>query len=79
MGLLTFKGGVHPFEGKELSMDKPVEELKPGKELVYLLSQHIGAPAKAIDQNGDGKISKKELGDLIAFLFKLMVEEIKNN
>lgn len=53
MGLLTFKGGVHPFEGKELSMDKPVEELKPGKELVYLLSQHIGAPAKAIVNKGD--------------------------
>ena len=54
-----------------------------------LLSKECGVPEpskeevdeslKAIDQNGDGKISKKELGDLIAFLFKLMVEEIKNN
>ncbi len=24
MGLATFKGGVHPYEGKELSEDKPV-------------------------------------------------------
>ena len=48
MGLFTFKGGVHPYEGKELSAEKPVEAIKPGKELVYLLSQHIGAPAKPI-------------------------------
>ena len=41
--------------------------------------EEIDESLKAIDQNGDGKISKKELGDLIAFLFKLMVEELKNN
>ena len=40
--------------------------------------KEIDESLKAIDQNGDGKISKKELGDLIAFLFKLMVEEIKS-
>ena len=26
MGLMTFKGGVHPFEGKDLSKDKPIRE-----------------------------------------------------
>ena len=61
---------------------EPAKACKP-------LSKECGAPEpskdeideslKAIDQNGDGKISKKELGDLIAFLFKLMVEELKNN
>ena len=35
MELATFKGGIHPAEGKELSKDKPMRELKPGKELVY--------------------------------------------
>ncbi len=45
MELATFKGGIHPAEGKELSKDKPMRELKPGKELVYPVSQHIGAPA----------------------------------
>ena len=26
MGLLTILGGIHPYEGKELSMEKPVRE-----------------------------------------------------
>ncbi|MCF0145080.1 MAG: electron transport complex subunit RsxC [Eubacterium sp.] len=53
MALYTFKGGVHPHDGKEFSKDRPITELKPGKELVYLLSQHIGAPAKACVGKGD--------------------------
>ena len=24
MGILTFKGGVHPYDGKELSKEKPI-------------------------------------------------------
>lgn len=53
MGLLTFKGGVHPAEGKELSKDKPTREVQPKGELVFPLSQHIGAPAKPIVAVGD--------------------------
>ena len=45
MGKLTFKGGVHPFDGKEFSKDKPIKELLPEGDMVFPLSQHIGAPA----------------------------------
>ena len=27
MGLATFKGGIHPYEGKELSENKPIPVL----------------------------------------------------
>ena len=55
MGLATFIGGVHPFEGKELSQDRPIKLLAPekGEEMVFPLSQHIGAPAKPLVQEGD--------------------------
>ena len=53
MSLLTFKGGIHPYEGKELTMDKPIETYLPKGELVYPLSQHIGAPAKPVVKKGD--------------------------
>ena len=53
MGLLTFKGGVHPYDGKELSKDKPVEAFDPKGDLIYLMSQHIGAPAKPVVSVGD--------------------------
>ena len=53
MGLLTFLGGIHPYEGKELSMEKPVREYLPKGDCVYPLSQHIGAPATPIVKKGD--------------------------
>ena len=45
MSILTFKGGVHPYDGKELSKDVAVRKVNPGKEVVIPVSQHIGAPA----------------------------------
>ena len=45
MGLLTFKGGIHPDDGKRFSKDQPIRPVVPQGELVYPLSQHIGAPA----------------------------------
>ena len=68
MGLFTFKGGVHPNEGKELAMDKAVVELKPGKELVYLLSQHIGAPAKAVVAKGDHVLAGQKIAEAGGFV-----------
>jgi hypothetical protein len=29
MGLKTFIGGVHPYEGKELAKDAPIKEVLP--------------------------------------------------
>ena len=29
MGKCTFKGGIHPFDGKELSKDKPIKGIIP--------------------------------------------------
>ena len=29
MGVTTFKGGVHPYDGKELAMDKSIVDLRP--------------------------------------------------
>ena len=43
MSILTFKGGVHPFEGKDMSKNKPIMDLEPVGELVFPVSQHIGA------------------------------------
>lgn len=50
---MTFVGGIHPYDGKDLSKDKPIRDVLPGNILAYPLSQHIGAPAKAIAAKGD--------------------------
>ena len=53
MAFLTFKGGIHPYDGKELSKEKPIQKLLPKGELTYMLSQHIGAPANPVVEKGD--------------------------
>lgn len=53
MAKLTFKGGIHPYDGKELSKDKPITELKAEDIMVFPLSQHIGAPAKPVVIKGE--------------------------
>ena len=37
MGLLTFKGGVHPNDGKSLAKDKAIVELLPQGDLVPVI------------------------------------------
>ena len=68
MAVLTFKGGIHPFDGKALSKDKPITELKPGKELVYLVSQHIGAPAAVLVNKGDRVLVGQKIAEGQAFV-----------
>ena len=68
MAFLTFRGGVHPYDGKELSKEKPVRELLPGKELVYPLSQHIGAPAKPIVAKGDHVLAGQKIAEMGGFV-----------
>ena len=68
MGLMTFKGGVHPFEGKDLSKDKPIRELLPKGELVYPLSQHIGAPATPIVAVGDSVLKGQKIAEAGGFV-----------
>lgn len=62
MGKCTFKGGVHPYDGKELSKDVPIKELFPEGDMVFPLSQHIGAPAVPVVAKGDHVLA----GQLIA-------------
>ncbi|MFV0464810.1 MAG: electron transport complex subunit RsxC [Lachnospiraceae bacterium] len=68
MALSTFKGGVHPTDGKELSKDKPVRELLPKGELVYPLSQHIGAPAVPIVTVGDSVLRGQMIAEAGGFV-----------
>lgn len=62
MAKLTFPGGIHPYDGKDLTKDKPTTVLLPKGDMVYPLTQHIGAPAKPVVAKGD----KVLVGQIIA-------------
>lgn len=68
MAKLTFVGGIHPYDGKEMSKDKPIQDILPGNELVYPLSQHIGAPAEAIVAKGDRVLAGQKIAESKAFV-----------
>ena len=64
----TFKGGIHPYEGKELSKNKPIKSVLPKGDLVYPLSQHIGAPAKPIVSVGDYVLTGQKIAEANGFI-----------
>lgn len=68
MGMLTFKGGIHPFDGKRLSRDCPIEKYVPKGEMVYPLSQHIGAPAVPLVKKGDRVLAGQKIAQAGGFV-----------
>ncbi len=68
MNSFTFKGGIHPYEGKKLTMDKPVETYLPKGEMVYPLIQHIGAPAKPLVKKGDSVLAGQKIAEAAGFV-----------
>ena len=68
MAKLTFVGGIHPYDGKDLSKDKPIADILPGGELVYPLSQHIGAPAKPMVAKGDRVLAGQKIAESGGFV-----------
>ena len=68
MALLTFKGGVHPDDGKRFAKDKAIVELKPVGDLVYPVSQHIGAPASPIVAVGDQVLKGQKIAEAGGFV-----------
>jgi electron transport complex protein RnfC len=58
----TFRGGVHPHEHKEITHGLSIERMPFVGEYVLPLSQHIGAPSKAIVEVGE----RVQRGQMIA-------------
>lgn len=63
MSYQSFQGGVHPLPEKDLTKEKAVTGLLPVGELIYPLSQHIGAPAKAVVSVGDRVLAGQVIGE----------------
>lgn len=68
MARLTFKGGIHPYDGKALSKDKPIREILPTGDLVFPVSQHIGAPATPVVAKGDHVLRGQMIAEASGFV-----------
>lgn len=67
-GKLTFTGGIHPYDGKDISKDKPIKDVLPKGDLVYPLSQHIGAPALPVVKKGDHVLVGQKIAEAGGFV-----------
>lgn len=61
MAVLTFRGGIHLYGGKEPAMDKPIVPYLPKGDLVYPLSQHTGTPAVPVVEPGDRVLAGQKI------------------
>lgn len=68
MSILTFRGGVHPYDGKDLAKDVPVRQMYPKGELVLPLAQHIGAPATPMVKIGDRVLMGQKIAEASGFV-----------
>ena len=69
MRMSTFKrGGVHPNDKKELSKGKAIERLPLPGLLTVSMSQHLGAPAKALKKKGDAVVMGEKIGEASSFV-----------
>lgn len=76
MRLATFRGGVHPDDGKRFTKDKPVQTLLPKGELVFPLSQHIGAPAKPVVKKKDQVLMGQTIAEAGGFVSADIVSSV---
>ena len=76
MARLTFMGGIHTYEGKELSKDKPTTVLLPKGVLVFPLSQHIGAPAKPLVSKGDLVLVGQRIAEANGFISSHIISSV---
>lgn len=66
MNTLTFKGGVHPPYNKEQTKDKPVVEILPQGDAIFLMQQHTGAICQPIVREGDRVLAGQMIADAVA-------------
>lgn len=65
---LTFKRGIHPNYQKDATASKPIEQMLPDKELVFPMSQHIGAPCTPTVKKGDYVYVGDQIGEPNGFV-----------
>lgn len=68
MNLKSFRKGVHPYDGKELSKDCEIKSIAAGSVMVYPLSQSIGSPAKAVVSVGDRVLKGQLIAEADGFI-----------
>lgn len=72
----TFRGGVHPKDCKQLAMNSRIVRLEAKGDLVFMLNQHIGAPAKPLVKKGDRVLVGQPVAEAGGFVSACVVSSV---
>jgi electron transport complex protein RnfC len=73
---LTFRGGTHPYDGKDISKNSPVQKIMPKELLVFPMAQHIGAPATPLVKKGDKVLMGQRIGEASSFISAHVISSV---
>ncbi len=76
MSLVTFKNGIHPFDGKSFSKDCAIQNLDLDGDFVFPMSQHIGAPARPVVAVGDHVFAGQKVGEAGGFVSANIISSV---
>jgi len=68
MKLLTFRGGIHPSEKKDLTKSSPITTIPIPERLYIPVQQHTGAPAQPLVKVKDYVYKGQKIGDSQSFV-----------
>jgi len=64
----TFSHGIHPGEYKEATAELGIRRLPFAEQMIIPLSQHLGAPAKAIVKPGQEVVRGEPIAEAGGFV-----------
>ena len=76
MGLATFRGGAHTYEGKNLSEYCAIKDLEFDGDYVFPMSQGIGAPSKPIVAVGDYVLAGQKIAEPGGFISAVVTSSV---
>lgn len=78
----TFRGGVHPAEWKQLTEDKPLENMPVKSDITLPIQQHLGAEANPVVKKKDrvliGQLVAEPVGFISAPIHSPVVGTVKD-
>lgn len=74
--VFTFRGGVHPYDGKELTMNCAIQDLDADDIMVFPMVQHLGAPANPTVKKGDRVLVGQIIGEAGGFISANVVSSV---
>lgn len=74
--VFTFRGGVHPYDGKDLTKDRAIQDLPAEKLMVFPMVQHLGAPANPTVKRNSRVLVGQIIGEAGGFISANVISSV---